>query len=183
MAYGIVKQHSGVIEVESAPGRGTVVTILLPVNDATLAPVQMDFREPPSIGAPGTETILLVEDEDAVRAMAATILESQGFAVLQARDGVEALEVFLRGKEPIDLVLSDVVMPRMGGVELLNQIRGVPSDVPFIFVSGYASDGHGGQELHSPVPFVAKPWRSQTLVEEGRRFLDSAKKPASGARH
>jgi signal transduction histidine kinase/CheY-like chemotaxis protein len=175
MVYGIVKQHSGLIEVESAPDRGTVVTICLPISDESPAPVRVEQPEQPDVVVPGTETILLVEDEAAVRRVAAALLESHGFAVFQAGDGIEAMELFEQRQDTIDLVLSDLMMPRMGGIELFEQIRGVPSDVPFMFVSGYAPDVHRGRELHPTVPFVAKPWRSEELLAEVRRSLDGAR--------
>ncbi|MGI9626315.1 MAG: ATP-binding protein [Longimicrobiales bacterium] len=177
MVYGLVKQHDGLIEIESEPGAGTVVSIFLPLQAAVRQPREQAPAQTATPDLVGTETILLVEDERDVRVMAAELLVSQGYAVLTARDGVEAEALFRRGDREIDLIVSDVVMPRLGGPALHQRLQ--DTSVPFIFMTGHASDDYLAQgELDPDAPLIRKPWASQNLLMEVRRTLD-ARKPRS----
>jgi DNA-binding NtrC family response regulator len=121
----------------------------------------------------GTETVLLVEDEDAVRLLASRVLAQQGYAVLEARNGREALEVLARPDHGIHLVLTDVVMPDIGGVELADRVAAAHPDVRIVYMSGYSE----GDKLHpdvrlSPHPFLQKPFSPESLAIRIREALD-----------
>ena len=133
MVYGLMKQHGGFIEVQSTLGIGTTVTLYFPpaLEQPTPAPLL------PVPAPPGTETILLVEDETALRRSASRILERKGYRVLTAADGEEALHMFRMHRDRVALVVSDVVMPRLSGPGLYSALRREGVQVPFLFMSGY----------------------------------------------
>ena len=169
--YGIVRQSGGHIEVRSAPGRGTAFDIILPQVSATVP-----ARAETPIGAAlprGTETVLVVEDEDAVRRIVRRVLEEQGYAIIEARDGNDALRICARLGDEINLVLSDVIMPGMGGRELARELRVRRPTLTILFMSGYNDDGDlvaTGGDLGSSV--LAKPFTSETLARHVREALD-----------
>ena len=134
--YGIVKQSDGYVWIDSAPQRGTTVHVCLPRVEAEM---KVPRPTPPSVApVPGPRTVLLVEDEDGVRDLTQRVLERQGYLVFVARDGVEALALFDDHKHEIDVLVTDVVMPRLGGSELVGKVRVQRSDLPVLFMSGYA---------------------------------------------
>jgi len=169
--YGLVKQHGGVIQVDSNLGQGTRVRVFLPALAASSG--ETDVRhsgEHPMVG--GTETILVVEDEDDVRRAATRILQQAGYQVLAAADGQEALEV-LRQPAPIHLVLSDLVMPRLGGRALYDAARREGRMTPFLFASGYSpNDGRASPPADLGVPLLHKPWTAADLLARVREILD-----------
>ena len=140
--YGIVKQTGGYIYADSELGKGTVMRVYLPrhieVASQVEAPRQVPRERPKDLTGRGT--VLLVEDEDAVRSFAARALGQRGYNVLQASTGVEALEVFNNFDGEVDLVVSDVVMPEMDGPTLMKHLRADHPDLKIIFISGYAED-------------------------------------------
>jgi two-component system cell cycle sensor histidine kinase/response regulator CckA len=141
--YGIVKQTGGYIFAESEPGSGTVMRVYLPryVEAAAEAePEKAERRPEKPKDLTGRGTVLLVEDEDAVRSFAARALGQRGYNVLQATTGVEALAVFANHQGEVDLVVSDVVMPEMDGPTLFEKLRRERPDLKVIFISGYAED-------------------------------------------
>jgi two-component system cell cycle sensor histidine kinase/response regulator CckA len=172
MVYGLVKQHGGFIDVYSEPGLGTTFNLYLPLSESTetavpeVAPAELPH---------GTETILVVEDEDAIRRSAQRILERYGYRVLAAPDGQEAAEFLREHSDQIDLVVSDVVMPKLGGLQLFEEARGSGTPPPFLFTSGYAPGeilervGGEGQAV-----FLRKPWTVSDLVLSVRQALDRA---------
>ncbi len=170
--YGIVKQSGGNIWVYSEPGKGSTFKIYFPRVEAT-------GRHTPARALPavtpstGTETILVVEDEEAVRRAAARVLRAAGYTVIEAENGREALEVAGQHQGPIHLVLTDVVMPEMGGRELVQRLRAVHPEVRAIYASGYTDNAiqHHGT-LDSGVNFLAKPFHSEALVRLVREVLD-----------
>jgi PAS domain S-box-containing protein len=170
MVYGLVKQQGGFIDVESTLGGGTVVHLYFP---PTAAPRE-SATEASVVELPvGSETILLVEDEAALRRSGTRALESYGYRVLEARDGEEALEIVERGAPPIDLVVSDVIMPRLGGKELYEQLRAKGNLVPFLFTSGYQQQvAHDEGVLDPAIPFLPKPWELRDLLAHVRQALD-----------
>ena len=169
-AYGIVKQSNGYIWVYSEPGKGTTFKVYLPrVHEP------VDERKEPSFGeAPrGNETILVVEDEDALRELAVRILKKQGYKVLEARDGGEALMLCEKYREPIDLILSDVIMPRMSGREVVERLLGIHPEAKTLYMSGYTDNviiHHG--VLDKGTKFIPKPFTIDGLARKVREVLD-----------
>jgi PAS domain S-box-containing protein len=166
--YGLVKQHGGGIEVESAPGKGTRFRIYVPTTDEPAARARSLVRERAIRG--GRETILLVEDDDQLRRSAKRILEDAGYQVVTAADGLEALEA-LRHTDGIRLVFSDLVMPRLGGRALYDAARREDRVVPFLFASGY-SDPDRATSPDPSTPLLRKPWTGTDLLEKVRDILD-----------
>jgi two-component system cell cycle sensor histidine kinase/response regulator CckA len=162
--YGIVKQTGGYVYVESRPAAGTTFRILLPrhVPDTLEAPAAPESVAATPTDFTGTGTVLLVEDEAAVRAFASRALASRGYTVLEAESGADALELIDRHDGKVDLVVSDVVMPEMDGPTLLKELRRRRSDVRIIFISGYAEDAfrknlpEGEKFAFLPKPFTLK---------------------------
>jgi two-component system, cell cycle sensor histidine kinase and response regulator CckA len=171
--YGIVKQSGGNIAVSSEPEKGTTFHIYLPK-------VSAGEREPQSLEtetllAQGRETILLVEDSEMVRQTAREILEVCGYRVLEARSGDEALRICGEHQGPIDLLVTDVVMPEMSGRELAEQIKTRRSEIGILYISGYTDDAvtrHGG--LSEGEAFLQKPFTIEDMAEKVRSALDFA---------
>ncbi len=177
MVYGLVKQHGGFIHVYSEVGQGTTVRVYFPAMagpDAGPARVT-----PPGIRG-GSETILLVEDDASVRRAATRVLEKFGYTVLKAGDGYEALDILEKCPAPPDLIVSDVVMPRISGPHLLSKLREAGPVPRLLFTSGYtARDVAERAQLDPGLPFLAKPWTVTDLLRKVREVLDS---PACGPR-
>ena len=175
--YGIIKQMGGFVFCDSKIGDGTTFRIYLPVfeeteeerkvREAEAAPVQPVARDLTGVG-----TILLVEDEDAVRAFANRALTSRGYSVLEAANGVEALEIFENYEAPIDLMVSDVVMPEMDGPTLANKARALKPDTKIIFISGYAEDAFKGAERPEEITFLPKPFSLKQLAAKVKEVLE-----------
>ncbi len=168
MVYGIVKQTGGYVFCSSTAGKGTVFTILLPryIPDEALASRSIEQAVAPSADLTGHGTILLVEDEEAVRAFGARALASRGYTVLQAGSGSEALQIVEQNGGKIDLVVSDVVMPEMDGPTMLGELRKRGINAKVIFVSGYAEDAFAknlpeGEDFS----FLPKPFSLKQLIE------------------
>ncbi len=174
--YGIVAQSRGAIWVESAPGRGTAVTVLLPTAKGLPLP---ESRPPVELasGRAGA-TLLLVEDEEAVRRMAVRALSDGGFRVLQAASGQEALALPPESRDVIDLLITDVVMPGMDGTELAACLIDHCPDLRVLFVSGYPTEILRERQavLPSSVRFLNKPFTPRALVAAVHGILDE---PAS----
>lgn len=170
--YGIVKQANGHIQVESAPGKGTTFRIWFPRHaeeELTRLPA------PAAASAPGacSETILVVEDSDMLLGLVRTILESEGYQVLTAGQGEEALRVFRAFQGPIRLLLTDVVMPNMNGWELVEQVRALRPEVKILFMSGYPEkEVEADGSLPIREPFLQKPFSPKVLKEKVREILD-----------
>jgi signal transduction histidine kinase/ActR/RegA family two-component response regulator len=171
MVYGIVKQTGGFIWVYSEPDRGTTFKVYLPITEETKGSARVSA--PPETAVRGEETILLVEDEDPVRALARRMLEAAGYRVLEARQGAEALEIAENFTDPIHLVLTDTVMPGMGGPELAGLLAESHPETRALFMSGYADDAvlrHG--ILEGDAPFLQKPFTAGMLTRRVREVLD-----------
>ena len=167
--YGIVRQSNGFIAVESEPGRGSVFTMHFPAV-ANAAKNQVEEADA-SATAPGSETILLVEDEDSVRGIIGAVLRRQGYQVLEAATPRAALDLFKVQAAEIDLLLSDVVMPEMSGPALAQQLIGVSPALRVLLISGY-SEMAIPFDLNSPgINFIGKPFRASVLTERIRRIL------------
>jgi PAS domain S-box-containing protein len=177
--YGILKQGGGSIMVESEPGKGSKFTAYFPHFDGA---ADEDRLQPGrTTDARGSETILLVEDEPGVRAIAKELLEMTGYTVLEAENGADALEVARRFEGDIDLLISDVIMPRVGGRELAERLGAARPAMRVLFVSGFTDDTiarHG--VLEEGVAFLQKPFTLETLSQKVREILDSSQ-PGSPA--
>lgn len=173
MCYGIIRQHHGVIWIESAPARGTTVFILLPRFEGALPEREDRSLSPPPPPSSGTETVLLVEDEPLVRAVAARALRSVGYRVLEATNGRDGVQVARRERDTIDLIVTDVVMPEMGGKEMVELARQFMPHVAVLFVSGYTA-GNFPQSNDNPTArmFLQKPFTPQELQAMVRQVLD-----------
>ncbi len=169
--YGIVQQSGGSITVQSEPGRGTTFRILLPTIQAAAGDTGQEEPEIAVTHRSGSETILLVEDEAGVRGYVRHILERNGYRVVEASNGLEAIETLHRLTVPIHLLLSDVVMPEMGGVELAGQFTTLHPGVPILFMSGYNDKLWMQQDLS--VKHIQKPFASVLLLARIREVLDA----------
>ncbi len=174
--YGIVKQSGGHISVYSQPAHGTTFKIYLPA----LSPQGQAKEQPDArlVSLPrGTETILLVEDEDGVRSLATTILESLGYKVLAADDPEKAVQISERHAGPIALLLTDVVMPKMNGPQLTQHLAFSRPEMKVLFMSGY-TDMAANQSgvIDSDTPFLQKPFTREALGKKVRGLLDAATK-------
>ena len=172
-AYGIIKQSGGEITVTSRLGYGTTFQILLPATTS----VASDQADPHmhTAASGGSETILLVEDDALVRSLVRTVLRNEGYTLLEAADGREALVIASQHPGSIDLLLTDVVMPQMSGRELAEQLRQTRRQIKVLFMSGYTDDAvvrHG--LLMARVEFLAKPFSRLKLAAKVREVLDKA---------
>jgi PAS domain S-box-containing protein len=172
IVYGIVQQSGGSIYVYSEPGRGTTFRIYFPRVQAETIAGKTPAAEATQ-SARGTETILLVEDEPAVRVLARRILAGLGYTVLDAANGAEALEVAAGHAGPIELLLTDVVMPGMQGPELAARLEALRPGISVVYSSGYAA-GTSGPELDHDAVFLGKPFTASDMGSAVRRALGKA---------
>ena len=177
--YGLVKQHGGFVQIDSAPGAGTRLRVYFPVAEETARRRASGVQVLESEAPKGKETILVVEDQAQLRRATVYTLERAGYAVLSAGDGYEALQLLRQHPEPIDLVFTDLVMGRLGGRGLYQIDRREGRATPFLFTSGYAGAGRGEDPLDPSLPFLPKPWTSADLLARVRATLDTAKTPRS----
>jgi len=170
--YGIVKQSGGNIWVYSEVGRGTTFKIYLPRVDAEAQEYKHASATEEVLN--GTETILLVEDEEMVRKLARQILATQGYRVLEATNGEEALRMCEHDQEPIELLLTDVIMPEMSGPELAERLHRLRPELRVLFMSGYTDDAivHHGV-LEEGAHFIQKPFAPDVLSRKVRQILKS----------
>jgi two-component system cell cycle sensor histidine kinase/response regulator CckA len=169
LVYGIVRQNGGAVRVTSEGDEGTTVKIYLPLYEEEDEPQRMG--EDGSLG--GTETVLVVEDEEAVRELLRKILDEQGYTVLEARHGRDALLLAERYQQPIHLLVTDVVMPEMGGRELVEALSPLYPDVRVLYISGYTDD-EVLQRGVSDVELIHKPFTADDLLRKVRGLLDAA---------
>lgn len=177
MVYGIIKQSEGNIWVYSEPGKGSTFKIYLPRVDQAS---REDAPEEIKAVMAGSETVLLVEDEQIVRDLSREVLERYGYQVICATDGEDGLRVCKEFDGRIDLMITDVVMPRMGGRELAEQLATVRPDTKVLYMSGFTDDAivrHGLLEEH--FAFIQKPFSPESLAQKAREVLDDPAHPAA----
>jgi two-component system, cell cycle sensor histidine kinase and response regulator CckA len=169
--YGIVKQSGGYVWVESTPGEGTAFTVCLPETEHASA--RSRSSEPRKRPAPkGVGTVLILEDEDGVRELAARILRDRGYEVVQARNGAEAITGLQAAGEDLTLLLTDVIVPDMGTGELEEAVRGLRPGLPILYMSGYPRDDILARGLlRSDQPFLQKPFTGEHLAVEVGRMI------------
>jgi two-component system, cell cycle sensor histidine kinase and response regulator CckA len=174
MVYGLVKQHHGYVVVDSKVGGGSRFRVYFPVGEAEGAPEAGVGATPAKGGVRGgAELLLLVEDEESIRRSASRVLEQFGYRVLTAADGLEALGLLESSGEKVDLVIADVVMPRLTGRKLYEAVSRMPHRPRFLFTSGYAQGEMPWEERVAPgVPFLPKPWLVTELLARVRETLD-----------
>jgi two-component system cell cycle sensor histidine kinase/response regulator CckA len=177
--YGIVKQTGGFVFVESEPQSGAAFMILLPrlQGEEQEIAVRPESAEPsPTRDLTGAGTILLVEDEDPVRLFSARALRNKGYKVVEAKSGEAALEIITSGAEKVDLLVTDVVMPRMDGPSLIKEVRALHPDMKVIFISGYTEDAFRkrlGDE--TDIHFLPKPFSLKQLAGKVKEVMQDGK--------
>jgi two-component system, cell cycle sensor histidine kinase and response regulator CckA len=168
-AYGIIKNHDGFINVSSKKGEGTTFTVYLPALEKEV----MEQKESGRKILEGSETILLVDDEDMIIDIGEQFLEKMGYAVLIAKRGKEAIEIYEKGKDKIDIVILDMIMPDMGGGETYDRMKEINPDIKVLLSSGYSIDGQATEILERGCNgFIQKPFDINRLSRKLRELLD-----------
>jgi CheY-like chemotaxis protein len=171
--YGIVKQSGGYVWIYSEPGLGTTLKLYFPEVSAAAAFTNVEYKPNTKVAARGSETILLVEDEEAVRGLTSRILEKQGYRVIVAEHGREAMDIATREEGRIDLVLTDIVMPGMNGRGLVERLSGIRPRIKSLYMSGYTDDDIVRRGFIEPSKsFLQKPFTSESLLQTVRKVLD-----------
>jgi len=167
-AFGIIKNHQGIINAYSKVGHGTTFNIYLPASEKAVEQETVTDKEP----IPGTETILLVDDEQVIIDVCRPMLEKLGYRILVAMSGNQALEIYKANKGQIDLVILDLIMPDMGGAEVFDSLKAIDADVRIILASGYSINGRAEELLGRGCrAFIQKPFRINEISEAVRKVL------------
>ena len=170
MVHGIVDQHGGHMICESEPGKGSAFRIYFPAVEATEGP--KDSFENRLLDGRG-ETILMVDDEELVRDLGERTLKRAGYHVITAANGKEALELYGKGQEKIELVILDLLMPEMGGTQCLSELLRIQPKIKVLVASGHSDDVSMEESLRLGANgFVSKPFRLMELLQKVRRVLD-----------
>ncbi|MBA3017901.1 MAG: response regulator [Desulfobacteraceae bacterium] len=170
-AYGIIKNHGGIINVNSKKGEGTTFNFHLPIVEAQVVKSQIDDTEEEILY--GTETILIVDDEDMVITVSREMLNNMGYDVFIARGGKEALEIFKKDKNKIALVILDMIMPDLGGSQVYDVLKEIKPDIKVLLSSGYSIDGQASKIMSRDCDgFIQKPFNMIQLSKRIRNILD-----------
>jgi two-component system cell cycle sensor histidine kinase/response regulator CckA len=168
-AYGIIKNHGGIINAYSKKGEGATFNIFLPVSEKKIVKEKMIHKEI----LKGNETVLLVDDEDMILDVGRDLLEKLGYGVLTAKSGMKALEIYRNNRGKIDIIILDMVMPKMGGGDTYEKLRDINPDIKVLLSSGYSIDGQANRILSRGCDgFIQKPFDIKTLSFEIRNILD-----------
>jgi len=172
MVYGAVKNHDGFISIESAEGKGSLTDIYMPLLESDeIAPVSPQEE---TLAEGHSELILVADDEPDIRETTAEVLKSMGYNVLQARDGLEVIEIFKAHQDEIVLAILDIVMPHLGGTELAKRIRQLNPHLPVIFMTGYDKEQVFDRSEGMPdCAILTKPWGFSDLSQKIRELLDA----------
>jgi CheY-like chemotaxis protein len=171
IAYGIIHKHNGFIKVYSEKGKGSCFKIYLPALAAT-EKSESDVKEDSQILSKGEGTILMVDDELSVRDLGKSILERFGYQVIPAKGGKEALELYQQQKDKINLVILDLIMPDLGGVETLRELKKIYPDIKVLISSGYSSNGTTQEVIDIGIKgFITKPFTIKELLKEVKRII------------
>jgi two-component system cell cycle sensor histidine kinase/response regulator CckA len=176
--YGIINQTDGFISVKSEVGSGTKFSLYFPI---AIPPEkeEAESKEHKSVDLTGTGTILLVEDEDAVRVFSSRALRNKGYRVIELSNGESALEIIKKGGDEIDLIITDVIMPKMDGSILMKHIRAIHPNIKVIFISGYTEDSfHDSLENDERVHFLSKPFNLKELASKVKEVIGETDKNA-----
>jgi CheY-like chemotaxis protein len=172
IVYGIIKQHQGFINVYSEPGKGTAFKIYLPLLKPEIEkkmPAAVYEEEPPR----GTETVLVAEDDDAVRELSRAVLEESGYMVIEAKDGADAVDKFMKNRDAVRLVILDMIMPKKSGKEAYEEIKKTNPAIKTIFVSGYTADKLQREGLlEQGMELIIKPLGPGAFLKKVREVLD-----------
>jgi CheY-like chemotaxis protein len=167
--YGAVKQADGQVTVYSQPNCGTIFEIYLPrVKEHAPEPVRKASPK-------GSETILLVDDEEGVRKLCCAVLQANGYAVLEAANGAAALAVYEKNSHKVDMLLTDVVMPQMNGFDLGRKLAELKPELRMLYMSGYREGALGNIPGEAPIAFLHKPFTPDALLSKVREVLDAEK--------
>ncbi|MBU1162722.1 MAG: response regulator [Proteobacteria bacterium] len=170
-AYGIIKNHGGIINVNSKKGEGTTFNFYLPIIEAQVVKRQLNYTEEEILY--GTETILIIDDEDMVITVSKEMLDRMGYNVFIARGGKEALEIFKKDKDKIALVILDMIMPDLGGSQVYDVLKEIKPDIKVLLSSGYSIDGQASEIMSRNCDgFIQKPFNMIELSKRIRNILD-----------
>lgn len=171
MVYGTIRQHNGFINVYSTPGQGTTFRIYLPLVKAAVQPVE---EEAARAYSSGVETVLLIEDDEAVRKSTRALLEMSGYTVMEAAEGEYAVRLFRQHRDVIQLVISDIIMPGQSGRDVYEELKKIKPGLKVLFISGYPADMLTRKGiLADGVNFISKPLRPDVLLKKVREVLDT----------
>ena len=170
--YGVVKQSGGTTTVESAPGEGTTFRVYLPMEDAEVEGMRPKTVVPLQPPSRRTETVLVVEDEEIVRELVCQVLSEHGYDVMCAGNGQEAMQMSAGHRGPVALLITDVVMPQMGGLELSRRLTALRPELKVLYVSGYSEDDMSEQGgISAEMEFLEKPFTPQAITRKVREIL------------
>lgn len=176
VVYGVVASHQGFIDVESRVGRGTTFHLYFPIPERKIQEPLIATEQAQAQVSGGTETLLVVEDEEMMLDLLKNILSGKGYRVMTAKDGVEAVEVYTQHRNQIDLVLMDMGLPKLSGAEALQKLRAINPKIKVIFASGYIDPHIKSEVLKAGVKhFVQKPYIPQEVLRHIRKVIESDK--------